>query len=283
MAAIRLGLIGDNIARSQSPGLHVEAGRLCGLEVSYDRLIPRDLGLDFDAVFDRCAGEGYRGINITYPYKELVVPRLAVPDPLTVAISACNTVLFGAAQPQGHNTDFSGFAAAYRASFGDGAPGRVAMIGAGGVGKAIAFALGRLGARQLRIFDTDAGKAGALARALAGAGIAMEVAVAPSVAAAADGADGLVNCTPIGMSGHPGTPVEADRMAGASWAFDAVYTPVDTEFLRLARRAGLTIMSGWELFFHQGVQAFRLFTGCDVDMAVLRRRIGAPDRERLDA
>src|SRR5690606_31125801 len=107
MAAIRLGLIGDHIARSQSPRLHVLAGRLCDLDVTYDRLIPADMGMDFDAVFDRCAHEGYRGINVTYPYKETVVARLEVPDPLTAAIGACNTVLFGGERPQGHNTDFS--------------------------------------------------------------------------------------------------------------------------------------------------------------------------------
>lgn len=283
MAAIRLGLIGDNIARSQSPRLHVEAGRLCGLDVGYDRIIPRDLGLDFDAAFERCESEGYRGINITYPYKEKVVQRLSLPDELTARIGACNTVLFGADRPTGHNTDCSGFVAAFRGSFGDVSPGRVAMVGAGGVGKAIAFALGTLGARSLRIADADADKADRLEQALRAAGFDMETLSVASVAQAADGADGLINCTPVGMTGHPGTAMPPSHMRGASWAFDAVYTPVDTEFLALAADAGLATMSGWELFFHQGMQAFRHFTGHEVDADALRRRITAPDRETLGA
>ena len=73
---VKLGLIGDNIARSQSPRLHELAGQLMGRPVTYDRLVPPALGLDFDAVFDRAMADGYRGLNITYPYKERVVPRL---------------------------------------------------------------------------------------------------------------------------------------------------------------------------------------------------------------
>ena len=283
MAAIRLGLIGDNIARSQSPRLHVEAGRLCGLDVTYERLIPRDLGLAFDAVFDRCAAEGFRGINVTYPYKEEVVPRVAVPDPLIAAIGACNTVLFKADRPEGYNTDYSGFVAAFRSTFGPTAPGVVALVGAGGVGKAIAFALGQLGATELRVYDTDSGKAGRLLEALSGAETAQTIVEARSVDEAAAGADGLVNCTPLGMTGHPGSAMGSQHMRGASWVFDAVYTPTDTEFLRIAAGAGLAIMNGWELFFHQGIDAFRRFTGAKVDVTELRRTLRAGDWQKLQA
>ncbi len=273
MAALKLGLIGDHIARSQSPLLHVEAGRLCGLDISYDRLIPRDLGLDFETVFDRCATAGFRGINVTYPYKQRVIAGLTVPDPLTTQIGACNTVLFGGGCPEGHNTDYSGFAAAFRATFGNISPGTVAMAGAGGVGKAIAFALATLGARELRVFDTDARRASDLVSTLHSVNAAMTAVCASSVAQAADMADGLVNCTPLGMDGHPGTAIGSEHMGGASWAFDAVYTPVETEFLRLASARGAMAMSGYELFFHQGVDAFRLFTGLKVDAAALRNAL----------
>ena len=283
MAIVRLGLIGDNIARSQSPRLHVEAGRLCGLHVTYERLIPRDLDMDFSSVFARCAGEGYRGINVTYPYKERVVGLLASPDRQTAMIGACNTVIFTARGPAGHNTDFSGFMAAFQARFGRGAPGIVAMAGAGGVGKAIAFALAGLKARQLRLYDPDAGKMAALAEALRSAGTGLETVCAASVDEAAEGANGLVNCTPIGMSGYPGSAMETHHMRGAVWAFDAVYTPVDTEFLRLAGEQGLEVISGYELFFHQGIDAFRHFTGIDVDAAALRRALGSVGMKREEA
>lgn len=282
MPVMRLGLIGDNIARSQSPRLHVEAGRLCGIEVTYERLIPRDLELPFGSVFERCVDQGFRGINVTYPYKEEVVARLRVPDPTTAAVGACNTVLFSDGQPEGHNTDYSGFMAAFRATFGSVSPGRVAMAGAGGVGKAVAFGLGKLQASELRIFDHDDAKARRLAASVAAAGVAMKVTVAPTIDDATQGADGLVNCTPLGMTGYSGSAIPKHLMKGAAWAFDAVYTPVETELLVDAASAGLQIMSGYELFFHQGIDAFSLFTGLEVDAAALRQALASGNLEKAD-
>ena len=127
---IRLGLIGDNIAASRSPALHRIAGRLTGLAVSYDLLRPADLKRSFEDVLSFAEADGYRGLNITYPYKERVITHLDVPDPVVRAIGACNTVLFGGGKPQGWNTDFSGFMGGYRHVFGNRSPGRVAMAGA---------------------------------------------------------------------------------------------------------------------------------------------------------
>ena len=282
MTDVRLGLIGDNIARSRSPLLHVEAGRLCGLDVSYERLVPADMALSFDAVFERCRQGGFRGINVTYPYKEEVVPLVRIDAPEVSRIGACNTVLFSGSRAEGFNTDHSGFIAAYRSVFGGRDPGTVAMAGAGGVGKAIAFALAALGCPRLRLYDPHESRAAALARSIATASTDMAVEVCGSIGDAADGADGLVNCTPLGMAGQPGTAVPAALMDRAAWAFDAVYTPVETEFLKDARAAGLEVMSGYELYFHQGVDAFRLFTGRQVDQTALRNVLAERETERAD-
>lgn len=279
MAEIRLGLIGDNIARSQSPRLHRLAGALCGLDVGYERFIPSDLGLDFDQVFGRCREGGYAGINITYPYKERVVPRLRVEDPAIAAIGACNTVLFGDRGPTGHNTDFSGFVRAFERNLGDAPRQKVAMAGSGGVGKAVAFALARLGCEHLAVFDPEPSRTMALARSVGQSGAAMEVHIAVSIDEAAEGSAGLVNCSPLGMAGHPGSAIPTAVMAGAAWAFDAVYTPVETRFLADAAEAGLEVMSGYELFFYQGVDAFELFTGRTVEEAALREALEAPDTD----
>jgi shikimate dehydrogenase len=168
VAHIRLGLIGDNIATSRAPELHQVCGRLSGLAVTYDLLVPRDLNLDFDRAFDRAQKEGYRGLNITYPYKETVVGQLAVDDASIKAISACNTVVFERPRPRGANTNYTGFIVAYRRSFGTASPGVVAMAGSGGVGKAVAFALAQLGAKALHLFDIERAKSERLKQALAG-------------------------------------------------------------------------------------------------------------------
>ena len=153
------------------------------------------------------------------------------------------------------------------------------VVGAGGVGKAVAFALAELGAKQVSLFDSDREKGARLAAAIRGSAPEMETFVAASVEQAVAGADGLVNCTPLGMTGMPGTAVSRRLMGDARWAFDAVYTPVDTEFLSDARASGLETISGYELFFHQGTAAFEVFTGRQVEAAALREalqsRVGA--------
>lgn len=274
---IRLGLIGDNIARSQSPRLHRLAGRMCGLDVRYEPLIPADLGLNFADVFERCKTGGFRGINVTYPYKERVVSQVRIDDPLVKALGACNTVIFEEDGPRGFNTDSSGFASAFANAFGNVSPGRVAMAGAGGVGKAIAFALGKLGATQLAVVDPDRAKSEALAISLTHHFPNLTVQRPGTLGEAVEGADGLINSTPIGMVGHPGNVFGEVKIAHCRWAFDAVYTPVETQFLKAAQKGGIEILSGYELFFYQGVHAFRLFTGHDVDEDALRAALLEPE------
>ncbi|MCG6113310.1 MAG: shikimate dehydrogenase [Paracoccus sp.] len=267
---ILLGLIGDNIVASHSPRLHRLAGAQNGRVVRYDSLVPRHEGLDFDELFARCAYRDYRGINVTYPYKEVVAARLRIDDPLVAAIGACNTVLFGEGKPRGFNTDYSGFVSAYRRGRADAAPGVVLVIGAGGVGRAVAFGLIALGASEIRLADRDLGKAEALAEALRAARPGLSVVTGADAAPLALGAHGLINCTPVGMVGYEGTPLSAPRMVGAEWAFDAVYTPVDTQFLIDAAAGGLDIISGYELFIGQGVEAWAIFTGLPLDEEQLR-------------
>jgi shikimate dehydrogenase len=269
---LRLGLIGDNIGASRAPLLHRLAGEMLGILTRYDRLIPAERRQDFDAVFADCAATR-RGINVTYPYKEVAARKVTVDDPLVRRIGAVNTVLFGRGGATGHNTDFTGFRAAYRRVRGQATPGRVLMIGTGGVGRAVAFALAGLGAEALRLVDRDRRKAEILADELRAAAPVMPVEVAGTAEAAASGADALINCTPLGMDGYPGTPLPRGAMAGASWAFDAVYTPEETQFLGDAAAEGAQVISGWELYFYQGLHASRLFTGRSVDEATLRARL----------
>ena len=267
---LRLGLIGDNIAQSSAPRLHRFAGEQHGIDVTYDRLVPKELDETFEQVFARCQNGGYRGINITYPYKERVMPPLRIDDPLVRAMGAANTVIFGEGGSVGYNTDYSGFVEAYRRARPDAETGPVLMIGAGGVGRAVAFGLAALGTTDLRLVDRDIAKAEALAAALQSAATDMKVKVLADPSQAANDAVGLINCTPVGMVGYDGTPLPRTAMQGSEWAFDAVYTPVDTQFLTDAADEGLRIISGWELFLHQGVHAWSLFSDLAVDEAQLR-------------
>lgn len=267
---IKLGLIGDNIAHSMAPDLHIRAGTLCGIGVTYVRLVPRTLGKSFVDVFDMAKTSGFRGINITYPYKEQSVKLVSVRDS---RVGAINTVVFEDDGPQGHNTDYTGFMDAYQTHRGPFAPGIVCLIGTGGVGRAIAFGLISLGASVIRCVDLNRASAEALADTLRALESGTTIEICADAAIAADGADGVVNCTPAGMIGLEGTALPAEAMWGCSWAFDAVYTPIETQFLKDARTAGLATISGYELFIGQGVDAWRFFSGHGVDKAKLRKSL----------
>lgn len=278
MTPIRLGLIGDNIRASRAPALHRHAGELSGLEVSYELLIPPAMGKSFEEVFTLAAAR-LGGVNVTLPYKERAAARVTVSEPAIARIGAVNTVRFGPRGPEGFNTDYSGFLAAWRDEFGTADPGRVVMIGAGGVGRAVAFGLVALGASEIVFVEKDPARAEALAAAVTLAGNGRTTGLAGTPAALA-GADGVVNCTPLGMAGYPGSPVADRAFPKAAWAFDAVYTPVETPFRAQALAAGARFLSGWELFFHQGVDAFEIFTGRRLDagmLADLRARLRAPE------
>ncbi|MCR8827709.1 shikimate dehydrogenase family protein [Pseudosulfitobacter koreensis] len=271
--SLQLGLIGDNIAASRAPMLHGLAGTQNGIAVRYDRLVPHQRDMTFDQLFDHCAGAGYRGLNITYPYKERAVARVRIDDPLVRAIGAVNTVIFDAGGPTGFNTDYSGFMAACTAARGTAPLGAVLMIGTGGVGRAVAFGLVGLGVTEVRLVDRDPDKAQALARALHDSAPQVTVSVHADAVEAASGVSGVINCTPVGMVGYGGTPLPRAAMAGIVWAFDAVYTPTDTQFLKDAAAEGLEVISGWELFFYQGVHAWDLFSGTPLDRSALRQAL----------
>jgi shikimate dehydrogenase len=203
---------------------------------------------------------GFAGVNVTFPYKEAVVPLLDAMAPDAAAMGAVNTIVAQDGLLTGHNTDASGFATAYRRlKRGDG-DGPVAIIGAGGVGKAIAFALAACGVRSFNVFDLDRSKSTMLAGLLEGRAA---VAIAASVEAAIADAAGIVNGTPIGMLPNRDTPVPAGLIRKSQWVADAVYHPLWTPLLKAAQEAGATVMTGRELSIQQALDAFGLFTGID--------------------
>jgi shikimate dehydrogenase len=134
----------------------------------------------------------------------------------------------------------------------------VALIGAGGVGKAIAFALANLGIAELAIFDSDQSKAARLAAQLRGR---LPVRIAESVEDALPRAVGVINGTPVGMLPDLGSPIPAALLHRDLWVADAVYSPLWTPLLLAAKTKGCEIMTGRELAIHQAADAFELFTG----------------------
>jgi shikimate dehydrogenase len=195
---------------------------------------------------------------VTYPYKEAVVDLLDELSPSAAQIGAVNTVVVREGRLTGHNTDTTGFARAVSPLVSASGYGTVAVIGAGGVGKAIGFALAGLGVKGLRIFDSEAAKATQLAVQLEGR---IETSVTPNVEDALQGVVGVVNASPIGMLPSLDTPIPDALLHAGLWVADAVYTPLWTPLLKAAKAKGATVMTGRELAINQAADAFELFTG----------------------
>ncbi|MDF0497100.1 shikimate dehydrogenase [Bradyrhizobium yuanmingense] len=252
-----IGLIGAPIAHSASPAMHERAAEALGLRGHYQLI--EVAGADAAGLRMMLEGVrrlGFAGVNVTYPYKEAVVPLLDALAPGAASMGAVNTVVVRDGRLTGHNTDTTGFARAVTPLL---APSgnAVALIGAGGVGKAIAFALASRAVADIRIFDSERARAEKLAAMLAPRGAR----VAASVEDALEGATGLVNGTPVGMLPNRDTPVPAGLLRADLWVADAVYSPLITPLLAAAREKGAKIMTGRDLAIYQAADAFELFTG----------------------
>jgi shikimate dehydrogenase len=264
-----LGLIGSPIMSSAAPAMHEAAADAAGSSAQYRLIdVPGADQARLKAMLDGVRLLGFSGVNVTFPYKEAIIPLLDALAPGAAVIGSANTVVVRDGKLTGHNTDATGFASAFKAVLGDPGDKPIALIGAGGVGRAIAFALAELGARALHIFDSDAGKANALSARLEAR---MAVRVCRDVREALDGAGGVINGTPIGMLPNRDSPVPVNLLHKNMFVADAVYTPLWTPLLQAARAAGARVMTGRELCIHQAADAFRLFTGLEAS----RERIGA--------
>jgi shikimate dehydrogenase len=253
------GLIGAPIVHSAAPAMHEQAAHDLGVRCHYQLIEVAGAGTEeLRVLLNGVRRLGFAGVNVTFPYKEAVVALLDELSPDAAAMGAVNTVVVRDNRLIGYNTDTTGFARAAADMVADGKPGCVAVIGAGGVGKAIAFALARLGVVELRIFDADRAKAEHLALLLRPHGRVIAV---DSVDAAVNSAIGVVNATPVGMLPGRGTPVPEALLHRGLWVADAVYFPLWTPLLMAARAKGARVMTGRDLAIYQAADAFELFTG----------------------
>jgi shikimate dehydrogenase len=201
-----------------------------------------------------------------------VLPLLDEISPEARLIGAVNTVTIDRdGRTRGHNTDRIGFRRGFEESLGRIDGETVLLIGAGGAGRAVAFALFDLGASLVLVHDKDAERSCSLA-----AGLGRErCGIAADLAAALSRAAGVVNATPVGMLGFPGNPVPVRAVERHHWVADVIYTPLDTELVADARAKGARLVNGAGMCVHQAAEAFRLFTGLAPDIARMQRTFRA--------
>lgn len=267
-----VGLVGSPVAHSLSPHMHNAAFGSLGMDAVY---IPFEVS-DVSAFVRRMArprtrelGWNLRGFSVTAPHKGSIVEDLDWVEPLAAEMGAVNTVVIEGDALRGYNTDARAALAPLEGLI-ELKGARVAVIGAGGAARALLWGLRSRGSRAT-IFARDTERARATAEAF-GAGVEQ------LESASFGGFDLVVNATPLGTRGalEDETPANASQLRGARLAYDLVYNPARTRFIKEAHAAGCETLSGLQMLVAQATAQFELWTGTAAPVEVM---LAAAERE----
>lgn len=244
---LRLGLVGKDVSKSFSEAIHTFILREMGYACEYKRFsVAKE---EFDNTMRTLMGD-FDGFNVTIPYKRDVMCYLSDLTGDALDYGAVNTVV--TATGKGYNTDGKGFLLMLEASGFVVQGKKILVLGAGGSGRSTAVALKKAGA-TVHIYQRNQEK---LER------VCQELSLTPARNPEAGGYDMLVNCTGVGMHDTEGqSPVTEQAFSGAESAVDLIYTPSESEFLRLAKTAGLRTLNGEAMLFYQAYFADCLYLG----------------------
>jgi shikimate dehydrogenase len=248
------GVIGWPISHSKSPILHnfwLKKYKITGHYIPIG-LAAEELEKGIEALADL----GFKGANVTVPYKEKILSMASNITDRAALIGAANTIMF---KPDGSfradNTDGYGFLKNIKQFAPDwqGSNGPVVVIGAGGASRAVVSALLDDGASEVRISNRTRHRAEILKDQF---GAKVNVVDWSKLNQALDGAATIVNTTSLGMTGQPELKIRIDAAPKTALVTDIVYNPIKTELLRAAEDYGMRVVDGVGMLLHQAVPGF---------------------------
>ena len=261
------GVIADPVAHSMSPVIHNAGFESMDMNRVYLPFrIPKD---HLNQFIDDAPGLGIRGLSVTIPHKQEVMASLTKIESGAKKIGAVNTVIFDDGEIVGYNTDLYGAMVSLAEAAGEDPDSqwlegkRVLLLGAGGVARAIGVGVKDRGA-ELLVTSRTYERAIELSTKLEGEAIVWEERHSAN-------ADVLINCTPVGM--HPkmnDTPFEEAGLTRGMIVFDTIYNPEQTLLIKQARKHECRTVTGVEIFVRQAELQFKLFTGDEAPLDVMR-------------
>ena len=274
------GVIGWPIAHSLSPVMHNAALAVAQLDSVYVPFAVEPEGLS--AALLGLPALGVRGINVTIPHKQTIMPLLERVDQTASAIGAVNTVVFHREGNRpiatGYNTDGAGFLADVQAQGWHVHNRPIIVLGAGGSARAIIYTLLLVGA-ELHLFARRLEQAEQLKTQLRPFAPTDTLACYPIEALPTLSprltAPLIINTTPLGMAPHTDDSIWPDHLPfpAGSQLYDLVYRPAQTKFLRQGAEQGLATCNGIGMLIQQGALAFQLWTGQSPDVLAMRRAL----------
>lgn len=265
-----IGLLGEHIGSSLAAPLQEAEGAAAGHSLAYRLVDAAELGLgpgDAADVLRWAVRLGFDGLNVTHPFKNVVLDLVDEVSPEAEALGAVNTIVIRDGRTTGHNTDWVGFASALSTTLPHALGQDALLLGAGGAGVAVGYGALRAGVRQLLVSDTSPERARAVADRLEAAVGPGRVRVHLDVASALEQVGGLIQATPVGMTSSPGMPLDPTLLRPTQWVAEIIYFPLETELVHAAREIGCATMTGGAMAIHQHAAAYALFTGEGADVS----------------
>ncbi len=264
------GLVGAPVAHSLSPVIHNRAFAASRVDGVYLPLEVHDFAAFIKRIVRPATREidfNWRGFSVTAPHKETALKHLDAIDAAARDTGAVNTIVIEGGALHGYNTDAAAVIAPLAGRI-DLKAARVAVIGAGGAARAALWSLREQGARTT-VFARNMERARPVCTQF-------DAALAPLDGARFDGFDLVINATPLGTWTADGaherqTPARAEQLRGARLAYDLVYNPARTAFMREAEAAGCEATGGLAMLIGQAAMQYRLWTGDDAPVEVMRR------------
>lgn len=263
------GIIGNPVEHTQSPKLHNILAQDMGINLVYVPFFVAEGQLE--AAVKGAYGLNIFGMNVTVPYKNAVIPFLAEVDVLAGKMGSVNTLVRTTGGYKGYNTDVTGL---FRAMKSDGISIKdeeIILLGAGGVGRAVAFMCAANGASCVYLLNRNVEKAQRVAaevnRALdTGCVKAMALENYKELLANSTQKYLVLQCTSVGLSPHVEDVVINDEefYQHVKVGYDLIYTPWETKFMQLVKANGGKAYNGMKMFLYQGIEAFELWNNCKV-------------------
>jgi shikimate dehydrogenase len=243
------GIIGNPVWHSLSPIIHNRAFRRMGLNAVYLAFEVKDLKEAISGIREL----GIRGVSVTLPFKNQIIPFLDKVEDVAEKIKAVNTLLNEGEKLTGYNTDWCGGLEALEEKV-DLNGKRVVLLGAGGAARAIGFALKTRDCEVIvsnRTIDR-------------GAGLAKELMCIHQPLSSIEWLDVnvIINATSVGMYPNDGeSPIPKKILREGMTVMDIVYRPLQTKLLRDAEETGCLTINGLEMLCHQGAAQLEIWTG----------------------
>jgi len=270
------GVFGDPVAHSLSPLMHNAAFVHCAIDATY---VPFHVTADeLSAAVVALKALNIKGINVTIPHKEAIIPLLDHVDPAARQIGAVNTVINSNGRLIGYNTDSSGFIRSAHQDLGFSPPGKqVLLLGAGGACRAAVQALLAAGVQRIIVANRNLQRAVNLIESFQSDATQPQL-VAVSYQSteflqAVSVADLLVNTTSVGLHGENLNFLTLENIKGSALIFDMIYSKTGTALVQAARSRGLASIDGLSLLAAQGEDAFNIWTGESLPDGFMRQKL----------